>query len=143
MFEGRVHGVCGAAVSSVRSSSSEMSDRPRSSSEMASREGGIEESEDDEEKERGNMKIDWWRWVVRDNTQAQGEGKKDRETRWSERETEGAGGRRTETPVQTDPQSVAASSEERSQTLTTKPTGADVHQQDHVIVGFHEMMTGM
>lgn len=58
MFEGRVHGAHGPAVSSARSSSSEMSDRPRSSSEMASREGGMEESEDDEEKERGNMKMD-------------------------------------------------------------------------------------
>lgn len=58
MFEGRVRGVCEAAVSSIRSSSSEMSDRTRSSSEIESREGGMEEREDDEEKERGNMKID-------------------------------------------------------------------------------------
>lgn len=50
--------MCEAAASSIRSSSSEMSDRPRSSSEMESREGGMEESEDDEENERGNMKID-------------------------------------------------------------------------------------
>lgn len=58
MTWGRVHGVCETAVSSIRSSSSEMSDRPWSSSEMESRERGMEESEDDEEKERGNMKID-------------------------------------------------------------------------------------
>lgn len=58
VFEEKVHCVCEAAVSLIRSSSSEMSDRPRSSSEMESREGGMEESEDDEENERGNMKID-------------------------------------------------------------------------------------
>lgn len=58
LFKGRVQGVCEAALSSIRSSSSEMSDRPWSSSEMESREGGMEDSEDDEEKERGNMKID-------------------------------------------------------------------------------------
>ncbi len=58
MFKGRFHGACEAVVSLIRSSSSEMSERPRSSSEMVSREGGVEESEDDEEKERGNMKID-------------------------------------------------------------------------------------
>lgn len=58
MCEGRVHGVCEAAVSSTWSSSSEMSDRPRSSSEIESRDGGMEEREDEEEKERGNMKID-------------------------------------------------------------------------------------
>lgn len=58
MFKGRVHVVCVAEVLSIRSSSSDMSDRPWSSSEMESREGGTEESEDDEEKERGNMKID-------------------------------------------------------------------------------------
>ena len=46
------------AVSSIRLSSSEMSDRPWSSSEIESRDGGMEESEDDEEKERGNMNID-------------------------------------------------------------------------------------
>lgn len=58
MFEGRAHSACEALVSSLRSSSSEMSDRPWSSSEIVSREGGMEEREDDEEKERGNMKID-------------------------------------------------------------------------------------
>lgn len=50
--------MCVASVSSIRSSSSEMSERPRSSSEIESRDGGMDESEDDEEKERGNMKID-------------------------------------------------------------------------------------
>lgn len=54
----RAHGVSELVISSIMSSSSEMSDRPWSSSEMESREGGIEESEDEEEKERGNMKID-------------------------------------------------------------------------------------
>lgn len=58
MFEEKVHCVSEAVLSLVRSSSSEMSDRPRSSSEMESREGGMEESEDDVENERGNMKID-------------------------------------------------------------------------------------
>lgn len=58
VFKGRAQGVCEAVVSLIRSSSSEMSDRPRSSSDMESREGGMEESEDDEENERGNMKID-------------------------------------------------------------------------------------
>lgn len=50
--------MCEGVVSSIWSSSSDMSDRPRSSSEMESREGGMEEREDEEEKERGNMKID-------------------------------------------------------------------------------------
>lgn len=50
--------MCEAAVSSAWSSSSEMSDRPWSSSEMESRDGGMEEREDEEEKERGNMKMD-------------------------------------------------------------------------------------
>lgn len=58
VFEEKVHCVSEAVLSLVRSSSSEMSDRPRSSSEMESREGGMEESEDDVENERGNMKID-------------------------------------------------------------------------------------
>lgn len=58
MIKGRVHNVCVGAASLMRSSSSEMSDRPWSNSEIESREGGMEESEDDEEKERGNMKID-------------------------------------------------------------------------------------
>lgn len=58
MFEGRVHSVCAESTSSIRSSSSEISERTWSSSEMESREGGMDESEDDEEKERGNMKID-------------------------------------------------------------------------------------
>lgn len=56
--KGRAHEVCEAVISTIRSSSSEMSDRPRSSSDIESREGGMEESDDDEEKERGNMKID-------------------------------------------------------------------------------------
>lgn len=58
--EGRDQGLCEVAASSIRSPSSEMSDRPWSNSEMESRDGGMDESEEDEEKERGNMKIDWW-----------------------------------------------------------------------------------
>lgn len=58
MFEGRVHSVQLVSVSLVRSSSSEMSERLWSSSEMESRDGGMDERDDDEEKERGNMKID-------------------------------------------------------------------------------------
>lgn len=57
--EGRLHSVCVGSLSSLWwSSSSEMSVRPRSNSEIVSREGGMDESEDEEEKERGNMKID-------------------------------------------------------------------------------------
>lgn len=55
VFEGRAQRACEAAA---RLSSSEMSERPRSNSEMVSRDGGREEREDEEEKERGNMKID-------------------------------------------------------------------------------------
>lgn len=55
-YEGGARGE--VVVSSIRSSSSEMSERSCSSSEIESREGGMDESEDDEEKERGNMKID-------------------------------------------------------------------------------------
>lgn len=58
VFEERPHGDCEAIVLSVRSSSSEMSDRPRSNSDIESRDGGMEESEDDEENERGNMNMD-------------------------------------------------------------------------------------
>lgn len=58
MFEGRVHSVQLVSISLVRSSSSEMSERQWSSSEMESRDGGMDERDDDEEKERGNMKID-------------------------------------------------------------------------------------
>lgn len=35
-----------------------MSERSWSNSEIKSREGGVEDREEDEEKERGNMKID-------------------------------------------------------------------------------------
>lgn len=53
--------MCVGTVSSTGPSSSEMSDRTRSNSEMVSSEGGMDEREDEEEKERGNMKIDC-RW---------------------------------------------------------------------------------
>lgn len=55
--DGRLHSACAGTVSSTWPSSSEMSDRTRSSSEMVSSEGGMDERED-EEKESGNMKID-------------------------------------------------------------------------------------
>lgn len=57
--------MCVASASSAWPSSSEMSDRTRSSSEMESSEGGMDESEDEEEKERGNMKIDY-RWEIKE-----------------------------------------------------------------------------
>lgn len=50
--------MCEVELLSILSPSSEMSDRLRSSSEIESREGGMDDSEDEEEKERGNMKID-------------------------------------------------------------------------------------
>lgn len=58
-FVGSIHKLSGAVWSSGYTSSSEMSDRARSSSEIVSKEGGMEEIEDDEENERGNMNMDW------------------------------------------------------------------------------------
>lgn len=57
-FKGSAQGAREASPSSTAPSSSEMSVRPFSNSEMESREGGSEESEEQEEKEGGNMKID-------------------------------------------------------------------------------------
>lgn len=56
---GSIHELSGEVVSSGWASSSEMSDRALSSSEIVSKDGGMEEREDEEENDRGNMNMDW------------------------------------------------------------------------------------
>lgn len=69
--------MCEAEASTTKSSSSEMSERPWSNSEIEWSEGGVDDREDEEEKERGNMKIDWRRKIRKEGGSVGGKTKSD------------------------------------------------------------------